>query len=690
MFAMSRSTLALLVTLVGIASGQSVGCAVCGAATNPNDFSSLANMEAAGWVFGTWGNPNFQFLTPSTRGTFCNGVPAASYCGFDHPGAGSITYTLQGVGTASFSFSNSWTGGTVTATLNGVSIATASARQLGVIATFNFTDGDVLGITEDPTAVHAINSLTFNCTGAPQFLYEVQTVFDSTAPYTPMCAVVTECSPYELQTAPATPTSDTVCSPQPNRTNCNVCGTMASNVNDFSSLSAMQASGWVFGWSDRFTFLPLAARGTFCTGVSAASYCGFQHPGDSLISYTLRGVGTATFSFGNSYTSGSVTAYVNGRRLGTARARTLSVNVTFAFNDGDVLTLTEAPSAVHSINGLWFTCPQRYMSSVLVPTKGIAPYSPTCALVSTCTSGQYQMAAATATSDTVCMPISSTCPAFHFQSGPATSTSDIQCSPITPCPPGQYQSGPATATANTQCSPVTATCPSGQFQIAPATPISDISCTPASTSCPSGQYQLAPATAMHDIQCTPVTAACPLGQYQSAPATATSDKVCSPITFPCPTGQYQTAAATATANTQCAPVTPSNCPPGQYQEDAPTATSNIVCTPVSTCATGQFAAVPATATSDVVCVCTPCTPSQAALAPTAAGGCPVCTDLTSPIGPTDDARISSGSNGQLSLDANTVRVKGVDLISWIQSLQAQIQELQRANAVLAAEVQEHH
>jgi hypothetical protein len=49
--------------------------------------------------------------------------------------------------------------------------------------------------------------------------------------------------------------------------NCNVCGTTATNVNDYTSRAAMEAQGWVFGWDDNYDFLPLP-NPTFCVGVS--------------------------------------------------------------------------------------------------------------------------------------------------------------------------------------------------------------------------------------------------------------------------------------------------------------------------------------------------------------------------------------------------------------------------------------
>ena len=47
---------------------------------------------------------------------------------------------------------------------------------------------------------------------------------------------------------------------------CNACGTMASNINDFSSRSAMERNGWTFGWDDNYDFLILP-NPTFCPNV---------------------------------------------------------------------------------------------------------------------------------------------------------------------------------------------------------------------------------------------------------------------------------------------------------------------------------------------------------------------------------------------------------------------------------------
>eukprot|EP00038_Savillea_parva_P001181 m.102046 g.102046 ORF g.102046 m.102046 type:complete len:428 (+) comp10422_c0_seq1:52-1335(+) len=303
---------------------------------------------------------------------------------------------------------------------------------------------------------------------------------------------------------------------------CNACGTSAPNINDFSSRAAMEASGWVFGWDDAYDFLQLP-NAQFCNGVPSTSYCGFQHPGDSLISLTLDGTGQATFSFGNSWAGGTVSAALNGIVLASANPRNLTVNVTFNFSPGDVLTLTEAPTAVHSINGITFSCPN------LPPrweTTATAGHTRVCDMVTTCSSSQYQVAAATTTSDTVCNAITPCLAGLQYQTAAATSTTNAVCSPVTPsCTAGlQYQSAAPTATTDRVCNQITP-CSSNQYQSAAATATSNTVCNQVST-CGSGFFTAAAATATTDAQCSPVSTCSGPGQYTALQATATSDAVC--------------------------------------------------------------------------------------------------------------------------------------------------------------------
>jgi hypothetical protein len=119
---------------------------------------------------------------------------------------------------------------------------------------------------------------------------------------------------------------------------CNACGSAAIYINNFTSREAMEANGWHFSWSSSFSFLTLP-NSQFCGGVATTSYCGFQSPGDALLSLTLVGSGSGTLDFGNSWTGGSVWAYLNGELLESAEPTNLSVVVNFTFGYGGVLQM---------------------------------------------------------------------------------------------------------------------------------------------------------------------------------------------------------------------------------------------------------------------------------------------------------------------------------------------------------------
>ena len=95
----------------------------------------------------------------------------------------------------------------------------------------------------------------------------------------------------------------------------------------------METAGWVFDWSDAYVFRPTPSE--FCPNVPASSYCGFEssfeYPGDGSISLQLSGSGTATVDYGNSWTSGTVTLYLNDQAIDTAPANTPSKTKEFTF-----------------------------------------------------------------------------------------------------------------------------------------------------------------------------------------------------------------------------------------------------------------------------------------------------------------------------------------------------------------------
>jgi hypothetical protein len=194
----------------------------------------------------------------------------------------------------------------------------------------------------------------------------------------------------------------------------------------------MELNGWHFSWNDGNSFLTLP-NSHYCGGVPRTSYCGFQYPGDALLSLTLVGSGSGTLDFGNSWRAGIVWAHLNGDLLGSADPGNLSVVVNFTFGYGDEIQITETGDGVNVINSLSFTCqsdrPRRWLTAMTAGNLRI------CADVTVCSSMQYQLSAATPTSDTVCMPISSCLAGLQHQMSAATATTDTACNPVVlvPC-----------------------------------------------------------------------------------------------------------------------------------------------------------------------------------------------------------------------------------------------------------------
>jgi len=129
-----------------------------------NDFSSRANMVAAGWTFVNE-QPGLDFLTMPSH--FCTGVPSTSYCGFAFPGELKLTYTISVSGTVSFDWGHSWWGGSVVVLKNGAEIERLNSRGRQT-SRFSAAAGDVLEIKEIDTSVINIHGLTITPTGRRQ------------------------------------------------------------------------------------------------------------------------------------------------------------------------------------------------------------------------------------------------------------------------------------------------------------------------------------------------------------------------------------------------------------------------------------------------------------------------------------------------------------------------------------------
>jgi hypothetical protein len=126
----------------------------------------------------------------------------------------------------------------------------------------------------------------------------------------------------------------------------------SSSLNEFSSQDQMEQAGWGFSWNDANTFKPAGLQ----RRVPSASYWGFMEPGDAVISLTLKGSGTLTLDYGNSWSAGFSRVFLNDVLQDEVGNSTLSKSVTFGFNSNDVLKLREDNIGILVINDITFSC----------------------------------------------------------------------------------------------------------------------------------------------------------------------------------------------------------------------------------------------------------------------------------------------------------------------------------------------
>ena len=118
-----------------------------------DEFSSKTDMESKGWVFG-WNDESV--FRP--EGNYCNNIPLTSYCGFQFPGDGEISYKFPNSGTGNFSYGLSYNFGSVHVYLNNEELDsrnTPGTSSLQII----FSAGDTLRIKELEESVINIHSL---------------------------------------------------------------------------------------------------------------------------------------------------------------------------------------------------------------------------------------------------------------------------------------------------------------------------------------------------------------------------------------------------------------------------------------------------------------------------------------------------------------------------------------------------
>ena len=117
-------------------------------------------MESKGWSF-SW---NDQWMFRPTGADFCGNIPLTSYCGFQYPGDGEISYTFTTSGTGDLSYGHSWTVGLVKVYLNDEELGYRNTRGTSNLQ-FEHSVGDVLRIKELQNAVMNIHFLCTSSTG---------------------------------------------------------------------------------------------------------------------------------------------------------------------------------------------------------------------------------------------------------------------------------------------------------------------------------------------------------------------------------------------------------------------------------------------------------------------------------------------------------------------------------------------
>ena len=119
------------------------------------------------------------------------------------------------------------------------------------------------------------------------------------------------------------------------------------HLNELAKGNMKSSEGWIVdcdagSWQDN----PHSVSKT-CT-----NWFGWIYPGVCSISTIMNGYGRAELDFGNCHSSGKVTAYIDGKEIGSASAQDGSKIVQFEFGYGSKLDIIEDPTAIIQFNSL--------------------------------------------------------------------------------------------------------------------------------------------------------------------------------------------------------------------------------------------------------------------------------------------------------------------------------------------------
>ena len=116
-------------------------------------------METNGWVFDI--NNSMNEKNSDYHGQ-CGGN---TWYGWSHPGVGSVKIILVGSGEVTLNYGNCNKKGVVNVLLNDKLVTSANANVKSNLASFLFSNGDVLKVTEEGTAIIKLNSMDLKCIG---------------------------------------------------------------------------------------------------------------------------------------------------------------------------------------------------------------------------------------------------------------------------------------------------------------------------------------------------------------------------------------------------------------------------------------------------------------------------------------------------------------------------------------------
>jgi len=232
----------------------------------------------------------------------------------------------------------------------------------------------------------------------------------------------------------------------------------------------------------------------------------------------------------------------------------------------------------------------------------VASPPPTCKGVDVCnTAFEYESESPTPTSNRVCSALSVCDLRTTFIAANATATSNRGCTNITSCTSTQFTVSAATTYSDTVCSALAVCSNTTTYVSVAESTTSDRECTNL-TMCTSDQYESTKPSTFSDRSCSNLTA-CPSTDFRSG-FMANGDANCTALTA-CGQTQYEFTAPTISSDRSCKDALVCDFPVSQFTVTSATTTSDTVCGSLTDCSTTQYEATPATQSSDRICESAP-------------------------------------------------------------------------------------